>query len=324
MTRLSTLLVALSLLTGVGWFIVPFETPAYAAVVDAYLSEHIAALLFEWFGDWSGDGFETDRLPFSYTTTLLGIVSIVLAAAIGFFTGSHLHRSEHRTREEELTRQLFDAKGRLPQLETSLRNRELAVTRLKMEIDEWQARVDGLNKAIQDRDQTLRDRDRSISKLSSDVAVLKAMTASGEDALAGGAVLFGEDGMGTRTDDAEARQRRLAELESQLADHQRRLEAAGRERQRQDRWLEVLNDQLARAREENDRLQSGSGDVESQRRRIGELEAEVANLKAELADRDRRLAASRFECANARTTVAYLQAELARRGDDTRARATTH
>jgi hypothetical protein len=50
----------------------------------------------------------------------------------------------------------------------------------------------------------------------------------------------------------------------------------------------------------------------------------VANLKAELADRDRRLAASRFECANARTTVAYLQAELARRGEDPRARATTH
>jgi len=324
MTRLSTVLVALSLLTGVGWFIVPFETPAYAAVVDAYLSEHIAALLFEWFGDWSGDGFETDRLPFSYTTTLLGIVSIVLAAAIGFFTGSQLHRSEHRKRVEDLTRQLFDAKGRLPQLETSLRNRELAVTRLKMEIDEWQARVDGLNKAIQDRDQTLRDRDRSISKLSSDVAVLKAMTASGEDALAGGAVLFGENGIGSRTDDVDALQRRLADLEAQLAEHQRRLDAAGRERQRQDRWLEVLNDQLARAREENDRLQSGSGDLESQRRRIGELDAEVAHLKAELADRDRRLAASRFECANARTTVAYLQAELARRGDDTRAGATTH
>jgi chromosome segregation ATPase len=117
---------------------------------------------------------------------------------------------------------------------------------------------------------------------------------------------------------------RLAEVEAELADLQRRLESATRERHRQDRWLEVLNDQLARAREENDRLQSGSSDAEAARRRIAVLEAELAKLRADLADRDRRLAASRFECANARTTVAYLQAELARRGDDPRARFTTH
>ena len=118
--------------------------------------------------------------------------------------------------------------------------------------------------------------------------------------------------------------RRLAELEAELEVHQRRLQSADRERQRQDRWLEVLNDQLARARQENDRLQSGSGDLDVARSRIHALEAEVAKLRADLAERDRRLAASRFECATARTTVAYLQAELARRGDDPGARVTTH
>jgi peptidoglycan hydrolase CwlO-like protein len=324
MSRLPTVLLALSLLSGIGWFMVPFEAPAYAATIDAYLSEHIAGLLFEWFGDWNGDGFETDRPTFSYTTTLLGVASLALAAAIGYLTGSHLRRSEFRTREDDLKRQLFEAKGRLPQLETSVRNRELAVTRLKMEIDEWQARVEGLNRAVHDRDQTLRDRDRSISKLTSEVAVLKAVTIGGDAQQATfGAVIIPEAADGDPFD-VETLRRRLTEVETDLDGHQKRLSSADRERQRQDRWLEVLNDQLARARAENQRLLAGSAELDEARRRIQALEAEIAKLRGELADRDRRLAQSRFECANARTTVAYLQAELARRGDEPGARVTTH
>jgi len=315
MSRLPTVLLALSLLSGLGWFMAPFEAPAYAATVDAWLSEHIAGLLFQWFGDWNGDGFESDGPTFSYTLMLLGMGSLMAAAAIGFVTGSWLRRSEFRLREEELTRLLFESKGRIPQLETSVRNRELAVTRLKMEIDQWQARVDGLNRAIVDRDQTLRDRDRSISHLTSEVALLKATSMSGEESQNGDLVLFGDaPGGASSAADAEDLERRLAELEASLSTHQKRLAVADRERERQDRWLEVLNDQLARAREENDRLAAGARDLEVAQRRIRELEAEVQSLRSELADRDRRLAASRFECSNARTAVAALQAELERRG----------
>ena len=292
----------------------PFESPAYAATVDAWISEHIAGLLYKWFGAWRGDGFDTDRPSYSYTLALLGFASIAAAATIGFITGSTLRKSEFGTREDDLKRQLLETKGRIPQLETSVRNRELAVTRLKMEIDEWQARVEGMNRAIHDREQTLRDRDRSISKLTSEIAVLKAMTL-GNDAQGDARGFAGESAHDAVIEGAELKPR-LTELETELESHQRRLSSAERERERQGRWLDVLNDQLSRARQENDRLLAGTGEIEQARKRIAELEAEVAGLRHELAERDRRLAASRFECANARTTVAYLQAELARRGDD--------
>jgi predicted nucleic acid-binding Zn-ribbon protein len=323
MSRLPAVLLALSLLTGIGWLMAPFEPPAYAATVDAYLSERIAAILFDWFGDWNGDGFATDAPTFSYTLTLLGVGSIVLSAAIGFATGSWLRRHEYRTREDELKRQLFEAKGRVPQLETSVRNRELAVTRLKMEVDEWQARVEGLNRAIQERDQNLRDRDRAISKLSSEVTVLRASAVGGESEVDGGRVVFAQDAPADSESVAVLKER-LEALEGELDGHQRRLASAERERERQDRWLDVMNDQLARARQENERLAAGGSDLDAAQRRIAELQEEVGRLRTELADRDRRLAASRFECANARTTVAYLQAELSRRGAEPDARATTH
>ena len=315
MSRLPTIFIALSLLSALGWLLAPFEVPTYAATVDAWLSEHIASLLFKWFGAWRGDGFETDRPSFSYTLALLGFASIAGAATIGYVTGSSLRRNEFRAREEELRRQLLETKGRVPQLETTVRNRELAVTRLKMEIDEWQARVEGMNRAIHDREQTLRDRDRNISKLTSEVAVLKAMALGNDGAVDAARVLASDKVEGVEAEGAELKPR-LSVLETELETHQRRLSAAERERERQGRWLEVLNDQLARARQENDRLLAGTSEIEQARRRITELEAEVAGLRQELAERDRRLAASRFECANARTTVAYLQAELARRGDD--------
>ena len=46
--------------------------------------------------------------------------------------------------------------------------------------------------------------------------------------------------------------------------------------------------------------------------RITALEAEIARLNNEIADRERRLATSRFECATARTTITHLQAQLER------------
>jgi chromosome segregation ATPase len=123
----------------------------------------------------------------------------------------------------------------------------------------------------------------------------------------------------------EARQVRIAELmqrphgdlgdqalKSELHDQRRRNEAHDRERQRQDKWLDVLNDQLARAREANDNLQRELADQQALKARIAALEAEIARLNNEIADRERRLAASRFECATARTTITHLQAQLER------------
>ncbi len=317
MPRIPTVTFALSLLVGLGWFAVTFEPVIYAAAIDAWMSERIAGALFDWFGDWNGDGFETEQPAFAYTDTIVRLGSILLAAAIGLFTGAALKGAKHRREAEELKRQIYDAKARLPQLETSLRNRELAVTRLKVEVDEWEQKIDTLGRSVAERDQHIRDRDRSISRLTSEIAMLRSLARSAEegDQRDERLVILEEHSraLSDQSVDDQVVRARIADLEDALAEARRRLESVERERDRQGKWLDVINDQLARARDANDKLAAGAGDLDSTRARISELEAEIARLKEAVADRDRRLAASRFECANARTTLAHLKAELERR-----------
>ena len=317
MARMPTIVFALLLLCVLGWYSIPSEPPLFAAAIDAFLSEWIAGTLFEWFGDWNGDGFETDRPAFAYTETLLRIGSLTAAAGIGYALASMLKAARARRDEEDFKRQIYEAKSRVPQLETSLRNRELAVTRLKMELDEWQQKLDGLARQLAERDQQLRDRDRSITRLGAEVAMLRSLARNNESAEGGDhRMVVLEEHSRALAEQAvtdEVARSKIAELESALADAQRRVALMDRERDRQDRWLDILNDQLSRARETNEKLAASTGDIGVARSRISELEREVVRLKEELADRDRRLAASRFECANARTTVAHLRAEIERR-----------
>jgi chromosome segregation ATPase len=317
MSRMPTVILALMLLFAVGWVSVPAQPSAYSAVVDAWLSERIAGALFDWFGDWNGDGFETEQPSFSYTEVLLRVAGLLAAAAIGLFAGARLKRLAYRRHEDEFKRQIYEAKARLPQLETSLRNRELAVTRLKMEVDEWEQKLDVVNRQLGDRDQQIRDRDRSITRLTSEIAMLRTFARNAdENGSADSRMVILEEHSRALSDQAvddEVMRTRLAELEGALADATQRLAAVERERDRQGKWLDVLNDQLAHARDANHKLSAGADHLDATRARIVELEREVARLKEELAERDRRLAASRFECANARTTLAHLKAELERR-----------
>lgn len=317
MARMPTIVFALLLLCMLGWYSIPSEPPLFAAAIDAFVSEWIAGTLFEWFGDWNGDGFETDRPAFAYTETLMRIGGLLVAASIGYATASLLKTARYRREEEEFKRQIYEAKSRVPQLETSLRNRELAVTRLKMELDEWQQKLEGLSRQLAERDQQLRDRDRGITRLGAEVAMLRSVARSAnEDHSAGHPLVLLEEHSRAFAEQAVADQltrTKIAELTAALDDAQRKIAQMERERDRQDRWLDILNDQLSRARETNERLASASGDIGAARVRIAELEREIVRLKEELADRDRRLATSRFECANARTTVAHLRAEIERR-----------
>src|SRR5207344_2279142 len=78
-----------------------------------------------------------------------------------------------------------------------------------------------------------------------------------------------------RINELEARiaelMRRILQLESTLDDTNKRSADYDRERQRQDKWLDVLNDQLARSRETNDRLTAGVHDQTALQQRINEL-----------------------------------------------------
>ncbi len=304
------------MLVTLGWLSLTAEPGAYAAAMDAWLSERIAGALFDWFGDWNGDGFETDRPAFAYTETLIRLAAILAAAAIGVYAGAAWKGGLYRRHQDDFKRQIYEAKARLPQLETSLRNRELAVTRLKMEVIEWEQKVDALTKLHSERDQQIRDRDRSINRLTSEIAMLRSL-ARGKDSTEHDERLVILDehsrALADQAVDDEIVRARIAELEENLAEARKRLAAVERERDRQGKWLDVLNDQLAHAREANGRLSEGAERLDATRLRIAELETEVARLKEALADRDRRLAASRFECANARTTLAHLKAEIERR-----------
>lgn len=328
MSRVPTIVVGLALLCGVAWTAVSVDEVPFALILNASVAR-IAG---------------SSAATANYADAIFIILCLMIAAAVGVAIGWSLRAQSARTREGDLQRRLLDTKGRIPRLESGMRNREQHVARVEQQLKDLEQQIPPLQKTIDENEHALRDRDRTITLLRGELTALKGMVQAG-DGSSGLAELdvadFGGTAAVTETQRDElqeqireletqmrARQARIAELmheqgkhatripalETELDEQRRRSEAMDRERQRQDKWLDVLNDQLARAREANDKLGSELMDQQALRKRIAELEAEVKRLGEEIADRERRLAASRFECATARTTITHLQAQLERSG----------
>ncbi len=333
MSRVPTLLLGLFLLTCVAWLAVSVQNIPLALVINT----GIAQLLDE-------------QPATNYADGIFTVLCLLVAAGIGIGIGWSLRGTTARAREGELHRRLNDTKGKIPRLESGMRNKEMQVARIEQQMQNVESLLPPLHKTIEERDIALRDRDRTVSMLRGELAVLKGTPLASDAAPAAMATLDLEDdtftvssstGVSTapRTDattqvleervrelEAKVREReaRIAELmyeqgshakkipqlENELDGQRKRTEDFDRERQRQDKWLDVLNDQLARAREANDGLSGQLKDQTVLQQRITTLEAEVKRLGDEIADRERRLAASRFECASARTAVAHLQSQL--------------
>jgi chromosome segregation ATPase len=329
MSRLPTIVVGLALLCGVAWTAIAVDEVPFALHVNAAAGRLTGA----------------DATAGSYADALFIILCLVVAAAVGVAIGWSLRGQDARVRETELQRRLLDTKGRIPKLESGMRNREMQVARVEQQLKEVGNQIPSLQKSIDEGEHALRDRDRTITMLRGELSALKCMQPVGDAGSAGLAELdLGDFGAAPTNSDAQrevleaqlreletqmrARQARIAELmheqgkhatripelESELQDQRKRSETFDRERQRQDKWLDVLNDQLARAREANDKLTADLANQKVLQQRIVQLEAEVKRLGEEIADRERRLAASRFECATARTTITHLQAQLERNG----------
>jgi chromosome segregation ATPase len=320
MSRLSTICIGLALLGGVAWLAVAVDDVPFAGAINA-----TGARLF---------GPSTGRSE--YADAVFVVFCLCTAAAMGLGIGWWLRGQAARLHEVELQRRLFDTQGRIPRLESGMRNRELHVTRVELQMKEISDQIPPLKKSIEEGQHTLRDRDRTISLLRSELSALKSTEqfdaeqssnvrgAVDDDAAAERAAL--EARVKELEEQLQLRQARIAELmseqgqhgdrlpalQSELDDQRRRNGVFERERQRQDKWLDVLNDQLARAREANDQLQRDLIDQQTLQARVTALETEIARLGNEIADRERRLAASRFECATARTTITHLQAQLER------------
>jgi chromosome segregation ATPase len=325
MSRLPTLLLGTVLLSGVAWMAVSIDEIPRADVTNTAIAQL--------FGSSTGD--------VNYVAAMFSVVCLLLAAGVGIGIGWSLRSVAALGRETELQRRLNDTKGRIPRLESGMRNKEMHVARVEQQMQNLEGMLPPLQKTIDERDLALRDRDRMLSLLKGELAVLKGTPMVDDNNASGMTTLeLDADGYSPPQSDArnEALEKRLHELEAKVREREARiaelmhqqgnhetripqLESAldgqrkrsedfDRERQRQDKWLDVLNDQLARARETNDRLAVELQDREALQQRIVRLEVEVKRLGDEIADRERRLAASRFECATARTTITHLQAQL--------------
>ena len=331
MSRVPTILIGTLLFAGVAWMAVTVDQVPLALLINAGIA------------DLLGKSGSTTN----YADTIFIVLCLLLAVGIGIGVGRSLRGLTARAHEAELQRHLNETKGRIPKLESGMRNKDMHVARVEQQMKDIESQLPPLRKTIEERDIALRDRDRTVSLLKSEVALLKGIPLASEAASSAMATLDLDDDTFTTSsrrveprNDAvrEALEERVQELETKVREREARiaelmyetgnhakqipqLESAldgqrkknedyDRERQRQDKWLDVLNDQLARARETNDRLAGELRDKASLQQRIVELEAEVKRLGDEIADRERRLATSRFECATARTTIAHLQAQI--------------
>jgi len=269
------------------------------------------------------------------------------ALVVGFMTGWLMRRASANSDHASMHRQLVDIKSRIPQLETAVRHREQQIVRLKEELDATAGKFDSMTHNLQERERTIGDRDRTLSLLRSEIAVLKQSAPTDPDydlpVRDDRKVQELEERLRDRdaqiTDfarrlaDSVARPigstppetvKRLRELEEEaatrakdlrvatdtLGDRDKRILDLDRERERQDKWMGVLTEQLETSRETNRRLNEEAAEAKSARERIRNLESEVARLTAEVGERDRRLAASRFELSTARAMVADLQGRV--------------
>jgi chromosome segregation ATPase len=267
----------------------------------------------------------------NYARAIFMLLGVLVAAGVGGGIGWSLRAVSAAAREIELLSRLNATKGRIPRLESGMRSKEMQVERVEEQMHNLESLLPPLYKTIKERDQALRDHEAMVLRLQQELSVWKrtplvdeATTLDGNAVLdsdraagpiAGNAVLDArvrtlESDVGEREARIADLMRRILQLESALDDAHKRSADYDRERQRQDKWLDVLNDQLARARETNDRLTAGVHDQTALQQRINQLEADVKRLTEELSDSERRLAASRFECATARTTIAHLQGRL--------------
>jgi chromosome segregation ATPase len=213
--------------------------------------------------------------------------------------------------------------GRIPKLETSTRHQKQHVERLQRELDDWRTKVEPLESKIEDRERTLGDRERQLTRLQRELELLKETrgesTVPMDSVMVNGADSVMANGGDSATDDEAFRRLEeelvgrtveLTALKEALAEHEQRRNEIKGERERQDKWLDILNKQLETARVDNTRLTDELKGLTAARERIGELESTIAALKKELAERDKRLATSRFEVSNARAIAAHLESQL--------------
>ena len=190
------------------------------------------------------------------------VAAFMLGAAIAWW----LRHAVARTEKEKITRTMLDAQALIPRFETEVRSRDQTIRRLTEDVATWRNKFPALAKKLDQREGMLRERDRTIHQLKNKIRGLEAETIN-EDQPKDTTELEAamQPLLGTPLDDT-----RIAMLEEQLSeqhdryqslttimdDQTQQIEDLYQERQRQDKAVEVLNQQLELARESNENLAS--------------------------------------------------------------------
>ena len=110
------------------------------------------------------------------TNTTFSPVHIAIAIAVGllcFWIGWKGRGSGARRREADLRRDVFDAKSSVPQLESTVRNRDQQIARLHSELQELNTRNADLLRAQDDKERELRGAQREVRNLTSELTAVK-------------------------------------------------------------------------------------------------------------------------------------------------------
>lgn len=140
-------------------------------------------------------------------------VYLLLSLLAGAGAGWILRHLAAARQEEDMQRTLADARARVPQFESLIRSRDEQISRLKDDLKEKDARINGLVVEARDADNALKEKTRELKALAAQQDTLADLSAADRpaspDVLSGGEVLdFGAD---------DAHRAAVARLEKELA-----------------------------------------------------------------------------------------------------------
>ncbi|MEM7078859.1 MAG: hypothetical protein AAF513_09545 [Pseudomonadota bacterium] len=92
-------------------------------------------------------------------------VYLLLAAAIGGAAGWLLRNLQAQKTEEDAQRAVHDAKSKVPQLETLLRSRDDQNKKLKLEVTERKGELQSMEQALRTAEQKQREQERELARL---------------------------------------------------------------------------------------------------------------------------------------------------------------
>ena len=107
------------------------------------------------------------------TFSVLTLVLIAAISAVCFTLGWTARRVSSSGREVELKRNVYEAKGAIPQLESTLRNRDQRITMLQTEAQSLRDRLNQVESAAAQKDTEIVKRDREIRLARSELQIVK-------------------------------------------------------------------------------------------------------------------------------------------------------